>query len=290
MNSNILGIHHVTAISGPAHENFKFYTETLGLRLVKRTVNYDDPGVYHLYYGDETGSPGSLMTFFPYGGSRGDRGTGQVVATNYPVRDLSQWKKRLGVPYRGESRFGREHLVFEDPHGMTLELYQSETAGPELGSIGGATLKLRDPEATAELLNLLGFEKESEEGSRTRYRISNSGDFLDLLQSHEPRTRGGAGTVHHIALRVADDEAQEFWRDRLLEAGYRVSPVMDRNYFHSIYFRGPGGVLFELATDPPGMLIDESVEELGKRLLLPPRYEPQRRRIEAVLEPLEGSG
>ena len=287
MNKSILGIHHVTAISGPAHENFKFYTETLGLRLVKRTVNFDDPGVYHLYYGDETGSPGTLMTFFPYGGAPGDKGTGQVVASSYPVENLEVWKQRLGVPYRSEVRFGQEYVIFEDPHGMTLELYESKSAPPALGPIGGATLKLKSTAPTADLLKLMGFEEEGRESARARYRLKGSGDYLDLEQSDEPSTRGGAGTVHHIALRVADDEAQAHWRNKLIKAGYQVSPVMDRNYFHSIYFRGPGGVLFELATDPPGMMIDESVEELGEKLVLPPQYEPHREGIEAVLDPLE---
>ena len=287
MNRKILGIHHVTAISGPAHENFKFYTETLGLRLVKRTVNFDDPGVYHLYYGDRTGSPGTLMTFFPYGGTRGDKGTGQVVASSYPVRNLEKWKKLLDIPFRVETRFGSEYIAFEDPHGMALELYQNDSAPEELGPIGEATLKLRNPEKTAQLLQLLGFEEQGREDSRIRFALPGSQGTLDILQSSEPPTRGGAGTVHHIALRVADDEAQQYWRDKLIRSGYQVSPVMDRNYFHSIYFRGPGGVLFELATDPPGMLIDESVEELGAKLLLPPQYEPHRERIEAVLEPLE---
>jgi len=366
MSKNILGIHHITAVSGPAHENYRFYTETLGLRLVKRTVNFDDPGVYHLYYGDDTGAPGTLMTFFPYGGPAGDKGSGQVVASSYPVRNLDFWKKKLSasdgtssaellaqgttasqepteaqsatpsqvttkpqdttpsqvttkpqdttpsqvttnpqdpteaqrttnpqspttpqVPFRTETRFGTEYVIFEDPHGMTLELYQSDSAPESLGPIGGATLKLQNPEKTEQLLTLLGLEIEDRDGARTRYRIPGSQDYLDTLKSTEPRARGGAGTVHHIALRVADDESQAFWREKLIRAGYQVSPVMDRNYFHSIYFRGPGGVLFELATDPPGMLIDESPEELGKTLLLPPQYEPHRKQIESMLDPLE---
>ena len=285
MNKKILGIHHVTAISGPAHENFQFYTETLGLRLVKRTVNFDDPGTYHLYYGDETGSPGTLMTFFPYGGPKGDKGTGQVVSSSYPVVDLEKWKQKL--TYRSEKRFDREYIVFEDPHGMTLEFYQDESAPDQLGPIRGATLKLQSSTETAELLALLGLKKEAEESARVRFRIPDSTDYLDILQSDEPRSRGGAGTVHHIALRVADDDAQAHWRNKLMKAGYRVSPVMDRNYFHSIYFRGPGGVLFELATDPPGMMIDESLEDLGTNLVLPPQYESRRKELEQILGPLE---
>lgn len=168
---------------------------------------------------------------------------------------------------------------------MTLELYQSETAPAQLGPIGGATLRLRNPRATGELLQTLGLARIAQEGDRERYQLGN--DFIELEQSDRPRTRGGAGTVHHIALRVADDQAQAFWHKKIAGAGYRVSPVMDRNYFHSIYFRGPGGVLFELATDPPGMLVDEKKEELGQFLRLPPQYEPHRERIESALEPLE---
>jgi glyoxalase family protein len=287
MKTNILGIHHMTAVSGPAQENYRFYTKELGLRLVKRTVNFDDPSVYHLYYGDEIGSPGTLMTFFPYGGPRGNKGTGQVVATSYPVKSLEDWKARLTVPYRTQVRFGQEFVIFEDPHGMTLELFQRESAPAQLGPIGGATLSLQKPGPTEELFDFLGMKKEAESGKRVRYLLPGSEEFLEIEQSDSPRSRGGAGTVHHIALRVADDEAQGFWRSKLIDAGYQVSPVMDRNYFHSIYFRGPGGVLFELATDPPGMLIDESREELGKKLLLPPQYEPHRQRIEAELDPLE---
>ncbi len=284
MEHKILGIHHVTAVSGPAYENYRFYTQTLGLKLVKKTVNFDDPSVYHLYYGDQTGSPGTLMTFFNYGGPQGDKGSGQVIASAYPVQDLEGWKDRLPA-HQLETRFGQEFLSFEDPHGMTLELYQSESAPEQLGPIGGATLRLRNPRATGELLGLLGLSPVGQESQRERYLVGN--DFLELEQSDRPRTRGGAGTVHHIALRVADDQSQAYWRQKVSEAGYRVSPVMDRNYFHSIYFRGPGGVLFELATDPPGMLIDESLEELGQTLRLPPQYEPHREQIEAALEPLE---
>lgn len=287
MSDQILGIHHITAISGPARENFEFYTKVLGLRLVKRTVNFDDPGVYHLYYGDRMGSPGTLMTFFPYGGRPGDKGTGQVVASSYPVKDLDSWSDQLERPSRRETRFGDDYLIFEDPHGMTLEFFQTESAPEELGPIRGATLKLKNPEKTAQLFQLLGLGELERDGPRVRYAIPGSEDHLDLLSSEADETRGGAGTVHHIALRVADDSSQLQWRKKLMEAGYRVSPVMDRNYFHSIYFRGPGGVLFELATDPPGMQVDESLENLGEKLVLPSQYEPHRDRITAVLQPLE---
>ena len=288
METNILGIHHITAISGPAQENYRFYTQTLGLRLVKKTVNFDDPSVYHLYYGDETGSPGTLMTFFPYGGSGKGNGTGQVAATCYPVKSLREWKEKLSIDYRTETRFDQEVLIFEDPHGMVLEFYQSESAPARLGPIGGATLRVQSPKPTEELLRFLGLKREAHSENRSRFRIPGSENFLEVEQSDAPPSRGGAGSVHHIALRVAEDGAQDFWRKKLVQAGYRVSPVMDRNYFHSIYFRDPAGILFEIATDPPGMLIDESVEELGQKLLLPPQHEPHRLRIESALEPLEG--
>ena len=290
MNTRVKGIHHVTAISGAAQENYRFYTDTLGLRLVKKTVNYDDPNVYHLYYGDETGSPGTLMTFFPYGGPPGRQGSSQVVTSSYPVNNLSTWQARLtaqGLGLESSERFGDKFLSFQDPHGMGLELFESEQAGESLGRIAGAILKLQATDPTLEVLEFLGFEKTAQSGNFTRMSLPGGGDFLDLLESREPPGNGGAGTVHHIALRVADDQEQAYWLERLRGEGFRVSPVMDRNYFHSIYFREPGGVLFELATDPPGMLIDESLEELGKTLVLPPQYEGHRPQIEQALPPLQ---
>ncbi|MFA5505665.1 MAG: ring-cleaving dioxygenase [Vulcanimicrobiota bacterium] len=290
MKSKVLGIHHVTAISGAPSENYRFYTQTLGQRLVKKTVNYDDPGVYHLYYGDRTGSPGTLMTFFPYGGPPARKGTGQVASSAYPVSDLQAWRKRLeqeGVRVEETEQFGQSYLAFQDPHGMNLEIFEAPGGPDHPVRIQGATLPVQNPEREQELLEFLGFEAESESGRRQRFRASASGDYLDLVESQEPRATGGAGSVHHIALRVANDAEQNEWLTALIGRGYRVSPVMDRNYFHSIYFRSPNGILFELATDPPGMLIDESEEELGTKLVLPPQYERVRAQIEAALEPLE---
>ena len=289
MKKTVGGIHHVTAISGPAHENYKFYTQVLGLRLVKKTVNFDDPSVYHLYYGDRSGSPGTLMTFFPYGGRSARKGTGQVDASSYPVRNLDSWEERLrewGVELKRSEILGTPVLRFQDPHGMNLELYQSTEAANELGPIGGATLRLQKTDPTRKLLELLGFELEVSQDGRTRMRLQN-GDFIDLVSDSAAPASGGAGSVHHIALRVSDDDEQLWWKQHLRENGYQVSPVMDRDYFHSIYFRGPGGVLFELATDPPGMLIDEDLDHLGEKLMLPTQYESYRPRIEGMLEPLE---
>ncbi len=289
MISKVLGIHHVTAISGSARENFRFYTQVLGQRLVKKTVNFDDPGVYHLYYGDRTGSPGTLMTFFPYGGPPARRGSGRVATSIYPVRDLNAWKERLGlhgVEFREEVRFGTEHVVFKDPHGMGLEMIESSEGEVGPARIQGATLKVKRSASEQALLELLGFELEAEEGERRRFRVS-GGDFLELVETAEPGATEGAGSVHHIALRVKDQADQLRWLSVLQSSGYRVSPVMDRNYFHSIYFRGPNGILFELATDPPGMMVDESEEELGTKLMLPGQYEKYREQIELHLEPLQ---
>lgn len=293
MKSGVKGIHHITSVSGKAAENFHFYTQVLGLRLVKKTVNFDDPGVYHLYYGDRTGSPGTLMTFFPYGGPRARKGAGQVAASAYAVKELQWWNKRLlehGVEVSEEIRFGIPYLLFEDPHGMSLELYEDLVQGEEFPTrLRGASLELSQVGPTRELLEFLGFELEAEEGCRTRLRLPGGGDYLDLLASERLPATGGAGSVHHIALRVSDDTEQQEWLSALRKAGFAVSSVRDRTYFHSIYFRGPGGVLFELATDPPGMLIDESEEALGTHLMLPSQYEAHRQQIEARLEPLSVS-
>ena len=288
MSKKVLGIHHVTAISGAPHQNYDFYTRVLGLKLVKKTVNFDDPGTYHLYYGDTTGSPGSLLTFFPYEGRPGRPGPGQVTVTAYAVSNLPEWEKRLsehGVAFQREERFGQPLLKLTDPHGMGLELLESPT--PEFGKFAGAVLSLVKPQATQELLEFLGYEVVQSEGGRTRLKIPGGEDFLELETVQGAATSGGPGTVHHIALRVPDDASQVEWRKALLARGYQVSPVTDRNYFHSIYFRGPEGVLYELATDPPGMLIDEDEATLGTTLRLPAQYEKHRKELEAHLAPLE---
>lgn len=288
MSNKILGIHHLTAVSGPARETHEFYTQVLGLKLVKKTVNFDDPSVYHLYYGDEAGSPGTLLTFFPYGGPSGRPGAGQVTAFSYPVSDLEAWRGRLSRKFLEERRFQRNYLTFTDPHGLQVELFEEPGAGHPLTKFGGITLSLREVAATADLLEELGFQEGEQEGGRFRYSLPSSSEYIELQRASDgPRGLGGPGTFHHLALRVSGPAAQLEWRNRLLEQGYRVSPVMDRNYFRSIYFRGPGGVLFELATDPPGMAVDESLDELGKNLMLPSRYEPRRSEIEAALQPLE---
>lgn len=291
--SKVLGIHHITAISGAPHQNYDFYTRVLGLKLVKKTVNFDDPGTYHLYYGDATGSPGSLLTFFPHEGRPGLAGPGQVSVTAYrvPKGRLEEWEQRLreaDVSYQVEERFGHRLLSFLDPHGMGLEIWESESETSErLGSFAGAVISLVDSAATQELLELLGYRVLSVENGRIRMGVETAGDVLELRKVPRGSGSGGPGTVHHIALRLPDDAAQAEWRRALLAKGYQVSPITDRNYFHSIYFRGPEGVLYELATDPPGMLIDEDMGTLGKSLRLPPQYEKYRALLETQLAPLE---
>jgi glyoxalase family protein len=289
------GIHHVTAIAGPARRNLDFYTRVLGLRLVKKTVNFDDPGTYHLYYGDETGRPGTIMTFFPWPmARRGVQGAGQATVTSFsvPQGSLGYWTERLGklgVPYEDpRPRFDEEVLTMLDPDGLRLELVaRGEGSGHEAQGFDGVTLTEWNPEVTAEVLTgTLGFRPSGQQGDRFRFEAGAS--RVDVVAS-PASVRGhiSAGTVHHVAWRAADDADQLAWREAVAESGLYVTPVLDRQYFHSIYFREPGGVLFEIATDPPGFTRDEPVESLGGALKLPPWLEPERKRIEQALPPIE---
>ena len=311
------GIHHITAIAGDPQRNLDFYTETLGLRLVKRTVNFDDPGSYHFYFGDNIGSPGTIITFFPWPGARqGSRGSGQVTTVSFavPPNAIAFWKERLRANHviaeEIGGRFGSNTLRFLDPDGMRLELIathvipsgaegsrgsclKDSTAGSldvarddRIGGFAAPTLEVRKPEETADLLTeILGFEFVAEENNRRRFRGSgsNASAEIDLVSSETGFGQIAVGTVHHIAFRAADDEEQLRVREQLVARGLNVTPVIDRQYFHSIYFREPNGILFEIATDEPGFLIDESADELGETLKLPPIYEPNRDEIEHVL-------
>lgn len=304
------GIHHVTAIAGDPKRNVDFYTRVLGLRLVKKTVNFDDPSTYHLYYGDSVGTPGSILTFFPWAGiRRGRPGNGQVYATAFSVAagSLRFWEARLlahGVtPTAQTSRFGDDVLTFTDPDGLILELVATAEpdtrpahAHPEIPSshairgFHGVTIAVIDAARTQPLLTeTMGYRVTHAAGGRTRLATGagGPGTYVDLLvDSSLPRGLQGAGTVHHLAFQTADDATQEHARTTLLGLGYHVSPVMDRNYFHSIYYREPEGVLFEIATNPPGFAVDESVDTLGTTLKLPAHYESQRATIEAALPQL----
>ena len=293
------GIHHITAMAGDPQLNLDFYTETLGLRLVKRTVNFDDPGSYHFYFGDNVGNPGTIITFFPWPGARrGARGSGQVTIVSFaiPSNSIAWWKKRLRanhvVAEEISDRFENKGLRFLDPDGLMLELMESPVI-PSEGQVDHAirgfaapTLEVRHLERTEKLLfEILGFEFVGEENNRRRLRGSgsNAAAEVDLVSSDAGFGLVAVGTVHHIAFRVANDEEQLRAREELVTRGLNVTPVIDRQYFHSIYFREPNGILFEIATDGPGFLIDESADELGESLKLPPMYESARSEIERVL-------
>ncbi|MBP7999461.1 MAG: ring-cleaving dioxygenase [Chloroflexi bacterium] len=307
----IPGIHHITVLAKNPQANVDFYQRVLGQRLVKTTVNFDDPGTYHLYYGDEVGSPGTILTFFPWPTvARGIPGQGEVGAVAYTIApdSLAYWQERLaahGVVVKvDKNRFGAAALSFADPDGLRVELITLTDPAPihhwaegpipaahTLRGFHSATLWVRETQATANLLtHLLGYVLVGQEGSRWRYQTEAGevGGMIDLVARPElPRGRMGAGSVHHIAFRTANDGTQREYQLALTETGLRVTPVQDRQYFHSIYFREPNGVLFEIATDPPGFTADETIPELGSRLKLPPWLEPQRQEIEQLLPPLQ---
>lgn len=311
MSSSILGLHHVTAIAGSPQTNVDFYTGVLGLRLIKKTVNFDDPSTYHLYYGDGVGRPGTIMTFFPWPGVRqGTLGSGQTSSTAFavPEHSLDFWRQHLEgslVRAREIERFGVPGLALTDPDGLRLELLSSAAEDDGRTPWGGSSVPVKhairgfdsvtllhaDSAATERLLvGAMGFRKVAEDGPRTRYEsgAGGSGTFVDLLRDPGAAPGGVAGgSVHHIAFRAADDDAQVEWQRHLFGAGHPTTEVKDRMYFHSIYFREPGGVLFELATDNPGFATDESVDELGTGLRLPPWLEGDRDRIEAALPAIE---
>jgi glyoxalase family protein len=305
------GIHHITAMAGNAQRNLDFYEQVLGQRLVKTTVNFDDPGTYHLYYGDEVGTPGTILTFFPWQGIvRGQQGNGEVAAIGYsiPPASVDFWRARLLehdiAVDAGETRFGAAVLAFADPDGMPLELIADDraltlqlwAAGPvpaahALRGFHSATLWLSQAEPTGRYLtDLLGFTEVNRAGHRIRYQGAGAdiGLYVDLVERPgQPRGRMGAGSVHHLAFRTVDDAEQLEYQRALHQAGVGVTPVRDRQYFHSIYFREPGGVLFEIATDAPGFAYDEPVAELGQHLKLPSWLETQRTQIERLLPSLE---
>jgi glyoxalase family protein len=304
---NIIGLHHVTAIAGNPQRNLNFYAGVLGLRLVKRTVNFDDPGSYHFYFGDAVGTPGTILTFFPWPNARrGLHGVGEVEATAFviPTGSTSYWLKRLRdhqVHATLTQRFGGDVIRFADPDGLIVELIPSNEPGhglpypnssvPESSAIRGlhgVTAVLDHPESSAHFLtDVFGYRLTAQSENRARYSAAGRFGFgreIDLVTAPvDQRGRSGAGIVHHIAFRVATAEDQLKWREKIAELGYGVSPVMDRTYFQSIYFREPGGILFEIATDVPGFTVDESEEELGTNLRFPAWMERSRSRIEAVL-------
>jgi glyoxalase family protein len=307
---HIEGLHHVTAIAGEPQANIDFYTGVLGLRLVKLTVNFDDPTTYHLYYGNGQGHPGTILTFFPWPGAfRGWIGTGQLTITSFavPEKSLSYWRDRLRRRRieieETHSDFGEEILLLKDPDGLQLELVSTPNANPDRAwergpvptehAIRGfhhVTLSENGYQRTASLLTqILGFKEIAKEGSRFRYALGSGapGAMVDLVCAPEGRPgRIAVGTVHHVAWRTPTDAEQVQWRENLIREEYDVTPIIDRQYFHSIYFQEPGGVLFEIATDPPGFTTDEPMERLGSSLKLPFWLEEARPELERLLPPI----
>jgi len=308
MNPSITGLHHVTAIASDPQRTLDFYVGLLGLRFVKRTVNFDDPTSYHFYFGDARGTPGTILTFFAWPGARrGIRGTGQIEAPAFaiPPNSVDYWLDRFKEHHipaeKTPARFGEEVLRFADPDGLVIELIASiSSPGVEpwadstvpvehsLRGFHGVSIALEGYEQTAMLLTeTFGYRLVEQLGNRFRLAApseAGAGRIVDLLCTPDGSPgRVAAGSVHHIAFRARDDAEQLVWRERLVDLGYNVTPVIDRTYFHSIYFREPGGVLFEIATDPPGFTLDESLDELGNHLRLPPWLEPTRSQVEEVL-------
>lgn len=304
------GIHHVTAITGDAQPNVDFYAGLFGLRLVKKTVNFDDPNSYHLYYGDRIGSPGTLITFFVWpGAAPGRTGIGEPVATAFrvPAGSLEWWNERItragSAPGRISDRFGERALSISDPDGMRVELIESDTSGDfefwaeggvprerAVRAIHGVSLAVRSaPSTLAIYTDELLFRTGAADASRQRFEAGERAapSYIDLITpAAVARGRMGAGTIHHVAFRTADDATQSEWLRHIQEIGLHVSPVMDRKYFHSIYFRELHGVLFEIATDGPGMAVDEPQEHLGESLALPDAYERLRSELNRALPPI----
>jgi glyoxalase family protein len=319
MNYKIPGIHHVTAICDHAQQNIDLYTGLLGLRLVKQTVNFDMPDTYHLYYGDEQGQPGTILTFFSWPDlPKGRKGTGQIgtISFSIPEQSIDFWIERLSrqnaLSAGPNMHFGEKVLSIYTPDGLTLELvahreadqYQGWKDGPipvehAIRGFHSVTLMEAKLELTSSLLTeVLGFELTGVEGNRSRFRVGDGGiaTLVDVLTLPE-LTQGtiAVGSVHHVAWRTPNDEQQLAWREKLLDLGFPVTPVRDREYFHSIYFNEPGGILFEIATDLPGFALDEPVDQLGTHLKLPPWLESQRPKLEQTLPQLhlpetEGKG
>ncbi|MEO8881871.1 MAG: VOC family protein [Devosia sp.] len=309
MLNQIKGLHHVTAMARDAADNNAFYTNTLGLRRVKKTVNFDEPSVYHLYYGDEIGTPGSVMTYFPFPDmGRGRPGTGEVGTTVFAVPEgsLGFWEQRLNAQHvgnveHGES-FGQKRLTFRGPDGDGLALVEvagdkrAPWTGGDVGSdeairgFHSASLRLKDGGATEGLLKYMGYQEAEQHQGIKRFVLpgGNGADFIDIETLPTVERAGlGAGSVHHIAYAVPDRAAQLEVRKALVDTGFAVTPVIDRDYFWSIYFRTPGGVLFEVATNEPGFNVDEDTAHLGEALKLPSQHAHLRAQLEKTLEPLE---
>ena len=307
MENRILGLHHITAIAGDAQRNHDFYTKVLGLRMVKKTVNFDDPQTYHFYYGDETGSAGTILTFFPWKNVRqGKDGSGMATEIGYsvPTGSLDFWKKRFeerGVThFQITAKFGERKLPFQDPDGLKLSLIETahhdDRSGWKTDEVGldvaikgihTVVLTLNNINATAKILTeVFGYKSLKTEGNLHRFKTDSVANaaLVDLLElPNAPRGINAGGTNHHVAFRVRDEETLMAFREKVLGQGLQITEKINRDYFFSLYFREPGGVLFEIATDNPGFATDETLEELGSSLQLPTRYEPIREKLEMIL-------
>ncbi|MDD9921038.1 MAG: VOC family protein [Boseongicola sp.] len=306
MLKQIKGLHHVTSLASSASKNNTFFTEALGLRRVKKTVNFDNPDVYHLYYGDEIGSPGSVMTYFPFPTkSRGTKGTGEVGRTSFavPVGTLDAWANQLSdhaTNISRDIRFGENRLLFDGPDGDSFALVETDDertpwVSPGISSdmairgFHSADMRIQDEGASAELLKFMGYTEIDRDDNIVRFAVENGygADVIDIetIPSADDAHQG-AGSVHHLAFAVENRARQLEVREALLDTGYRVTPVIDRNYFWAIYFRTPGGILFEVATNEPGFDVDEDSSNLGMALKLPAQHEHLRERLEKTLEPV----
>lgn len=310
MNNNIAGIHHITAIAADAQRNYDFYTRVLGLRLVKKTVNFDDPGTYHFYFGNENGTPGTILTFFPWQGIQAGRtGTGMATEIGYsvPAGSLDFWNDRFrqfNVRHGDTAeRFGELYLPFQDPDGLRINLIvpkkedarkawetKEVTAQNATKGFHSITLTLKSIKATADILTeIFGYTLLEQEGNRYRYVTSaiENAAIVDLVEAPQeaPGVVAG-GTNHHVAFRVANDAVLMEFREKILRKGLNITPKINRDYFFSLYFREPGGVLFELATDNPGFTVDEPLDQLGTALKLPVQYQSMRAEIEKALPEL----
>jgi glyoxalase family protein len=299
------GIHHITAIISNPQVNYDFYSKVLGLRLVKKTINFDRPEVYHLYFGNETATPGTIITFFPWPKlAKGRIGTKQVGVTSFaiPPSSIGYWENRLqenNITYNTTTRFSKTHLQFQDPDGLLLELVEQEE-GPNnswgdieakyaIKGLAGAILYSNNPSRTADLLEaIFGMEMVAKNEEYIRFKTEAPlGNTIDLKLSHAVRGLAGAGTVHHIALRATDFEQHQEWREFLIEKEFDPTEIKDRNYFKALYFQEEDGILFEIATDSPGFTVDETIEELGTKLMLPSWFEANRKEYESILPPLD---
>lgn len=306
MTLQSVGIHHISAMVKEPQRTIDFYGDVLGLRFVKQTVNFDDPGTYHLYFGDEEGAPGTAITFFPIPGlNQGSVGSGQVGVTAYlvPEGSLSFWEDRLnahGIQTVATERFGEPSLLFEDPDGLVVELVARKsskhtkwvvpgiTQAEAITGFAGATLLSKQPEATVTLLtDLFGFKKVGEDSEWVRLvGTADYGNVIDVKKTVLPNGVPGTGTVHHIAWRVTDGSDYDKWQDAIFERGLRPTEVKERHYFRSVYFHDDGRILHELATDAPGFLVDETMESLGTSLKLPDWFESKRDAITKTLPPI----